>query len=123
MSEFPARSISICTTLACAFALVGFSAGCASDEPPALHERVAAAGEAHSELAARIEDAARAKNKAEDDVRAAKKAIKKAQKDLDEANEELDEANQRVIDTRQSLAEAEAEARRRGFEPVVAPTN
>ncbi|MBY0399858.1 hypothetical protein K2X89_06150 [Myxococcota bacterium] len=86
-----------------------------------MAEQVTAAGESHAELAKQIEKATDAKNDAEDDVRAAKKAIKQAQKDLDEGNEDLEEASQRVQETRRALAEVEAEAQRRGFMPPPAP--
>ncbi|MFO0691856.1 MAG: hypothetical protein U0900_24390 [Myxococcota bacterium] len=122
MSGFASRSRSICRSVA-GFAAAVALAGCAADKPPTLGEQVAAAGEAHADLAKRLDDATAAKNDAEDDVRAAKKAIKKAQKALDQGNEDLEEANERVIETRRALAEVEAEARGRGFLPTTRAQN
>lgn len=120
MSGFASRSRSICLSVATVAALFAL-AGCAADKPPTLGERVAAAGEAHADLAKRLDAANSAKNEAEDDVRAAKKAIKKAQKALDQGNEDLEEANARVVETRRALAEVEAEAQSRGFTPAPVP--
>ncbi|MBK7951450.1 MAG: hypothetical protein IPK00_22470 [Deltaproteobacteria bacterium] len=120
MSGFASRSRSFCLCVAGVASIIALS-GCAADKPPTLAERVAAAGESHAELAKLIAEATDLKNEAEDDVRAAKKAIKKAQKDLDQANEDLEKANERVVETRRALADAEAEAHRRGFVPAPPP--
>ena len=122
MSGFASRSRSFCLSVA-GVAVAVAMAGCAADKPPSLGGQVAAAGEAHADLAKRLDAAAAAKNEAEDDVRAAKKAIKKAQKALDQGNEDLEEANERVIETRRALAEVEAEAHGRGFMPAPAAGN
>jgi chromosome segregation ATPase len=89
--------------------------GCAQDKPPSLGERIAAVGNAHAQLADDWNAAETAKDEAEDDVRAARKAIKQAQKDLEQAQEDLADATERVAETRQRVAEIEAEAARRGI--------
>ncbi|MEZ4333730.1 MAG: hypothetical protein R3F35_18395 [Myxococcota bacterium] len=94
---------------------------CAQDKPPSLGERIAAVGDAHTRLADDWHAAEAAKDEAEDDVRAARKAIKQAQKDLEQAQEDLADATERVAESRQRVAEIEAEAARRGIAVSAAP--
>lgn len=108
------------TSRSLGFAIAGgvslmLAVGCAGDKGPTLGQRIASVGESHAQLAADWEKAEAAKDQAEDDVRAAEKAIKKADKDRKKAEQALSDAQDRVRESRRAVAEAEAEAHRRGI--------
>ncbi len=88
-------------------------AGCASEKPPSLGDRILAAGASHQELGERWHDAEARKDEAEDDIRAAKKAIEQAEQDLEDAQDDLEDATERLAESKKDLAEAEREFHRR----------
>ncbi len=92
----------------CAVAL----AGCQSDKPPTMGDRMLAVGESHQQVTDQWHAAHAMKNQAEDDVRAAKKAIKKAEKDLEEARKDLIDANERLAEGKAGMTHAVSEFNR-----------
>ncbi len=93
---------------ACAVAL----AGCQSDKPPTMGDRMLAVGASHQGVTDQWHASAEMKNEAEDDVREAQKAIKQAEKDLEKARKDLVDANERLAEGKAGMAHAVSEFNR-----------